>query len=222
MSESNKRKRVKLYDKLLPSQTIKLITRLEASHYWQMLAYVDVVKELNPVRQGSCRYCYGIDNQYQFTLNEMRIARRSHLLAQLKIRDHNLRSEFDEQGGDGYNPCLLPNRDCPECHGFGMVIIVPLDFNKLSPAARMLYDGIKLNRDGSLELKLRSRDRAMENLQKLMGFDVEVEAADFEMLSDAALDASVQRAITKGFVSLEDLKLNGDLLDNEVELEYSK
>src|SRR6266851_3096803 len=141
MPEVGKRKRVRLYDECLPSQTIKLIDKLEASHYWQILAYVDVVKELNPVKQGCCRYCHGTDNQYQYTLNEMREASRQHLQVQLKIRDQNLRVPFDELGGRGYDPRRPPLNNCPECHGFGISIIVPLNLDNLSLAARMLYDG---------------------------------------------------------------------------------
>src|ERR1700739_3629265 len=156
-------------DIALPSQTMRILQKVKATRYWQMLAYVDVSEELNPIRQSCCRYCHGEDHQYQYTLNEYRDAKIKFEQSQSKRHPHDkLIFEYTQgAGGYGYDIKRKPNPDCPECHGFGISVFVPIDMSKLSLAARMLYDGIKINKDGTTEIKLRSRDRAMENLQRI-------------------------------------------------------
>lgn len=197
------------HDILLPTQVISLVRKAEASKYWQMLAYVDVSQELNPIRQACCRFCWGQDHQYQFTLNEFRLARNNHLFNQLKIRDPDDRVPFDELGGMGYDIKKPPHPDCPECHGFGVTIVVPIDLSKLSQAAKMLYDGVHITKDGGIEYKFRSRDRAMENLQKILGFDVSERKKnplkDIDALPDEVLDEAITDAFDKGLLSEEDL-----------------
>ncbi len=141
----------------------------QIAHYWWLLATADA-RELTP--KTCCRYCWGQDNQYQFTKNEALRARREHLKRQLALPE-DARVPFDEEGGDDFDRTKDPNSECPECRGAGTFDLGALDFAKMSPAAALLYDGVRIGSDGSVEVKMRNRTQAMQMLQRLLGFEVE-------------------------------------------------
>lgn len=138
----------------------------ETAKYWKELATADA-RELNPLKYGACRYCWGMDNLYQFTKNEQRqrVAQHKH-----KYRNVDEPPMLDELGGEGYDQTRSPNEDCTECNGIGVARIVPVDLDNLSYGAQLLFDGIKVGKDGSVEFKLRNRSQAMEQYQLLMGY----------------------------------------------------
>lgn len=119
-------------------------------------------RELVEVKTGCCRCCYGEGHKYQRTLLEMNTDRERWLD---KSKDP---AEFDEQGGIGFNPLLLPNAECPNCGGDGQARTVLKDTRKLSPAAVALYAGAKQTKEG-IEIKMHSKMDALEKLAKHVG-----------------------------------------------------
>lgn len=162
--------------------------------YWLDLALADV-RELTP--QVNCRYCWGTDNLYQYTKNEFIQARRAHLKRQMALPEDQ-RVPFDEEGGDGYDRLAQPNLDCPECRGVGKFEPAALNLNKLSRGALLLYDGVIVRKDGTVEIKHRDRTEAMKMLQRVMGFEVErkmvlVRTFDPTQLQDEELVHEIER-----------------------------
>jgi phage terminase small subunit len=179
----------------------------DIARHWFSLATADA-RELCPVIVGPCRYCYGIDFQYQFTFNEMREARQAHMLKQQRIRVEKERVPFDELGGDGYTTNLEPNKECPECHGYGIMHVKPVDVTKLSVQGALLFDGYKISKDGIVEIKLRDRSRAMENLTELLGLSRKRPIAHHnpDDMTDEELDAVLKMAIQRRIISPEDIR----------------
>lgn len=134
---------------------------------WAMIAEADV-NELVSARVFNCRFCWGDDGRYQYTPEEWRRARQKHYFAQLK-KNPKERREFDDEGGYGFQVDRAPNPECTECRGLGVLRVVPKDTENLSPQARLIYDGVKVSKDGTIEYKVRSRDHAEAMLAKHLG-----------------------------------------------------
>lgn len=167
--------------------------------YWLNLATVDP-RSLIP--KGACRFCWGVDFQYQYTLPELREARREHLTAQMKIKDQSRRVPFDEKGGDGYDRYREPNRECPACNGHGVYMV---DLDRLSEDQAALIAGYTVSPTGFVTLKLRDQSRAMENLQTLLGYVKRprpLDVFDPDEMTEAQLDAVLQAAIDRGLIGL--------------------
>jgi phage terminase small subunit len=169
------------------------ISQDQVVRYWWNLAHADA-REF--AVRTNCRYCWGQDFQYQFTLNEMRLAKQQHYEKQLK-RPENSRVPFDDLGGDGYDLTREPNPECPECRGLGAYNPQALDLSTLSPTAAMLYNGIKPTTHG-YEISMRDRSFAMQQVQNLLGFVVDrrvvlVKAPDLEKLSDSEIAEAIMR-----------------------------
>jgi hypothetical protein len=164
------------------------------ANYWFDLATADV-RELTP--RVCCRYCWGVDNMYQFTKNEMIRLQRKHHRRMMTLPEEK-RVPFDEEGGDGFDRTAAPNRDCIECRGVGVFDLAALDLSKISRGAALLYDGISIRSDGSVEIKTRDRTKAMQMLQRLMGYEVErkmvlVRTFDPTQLQDEELVREIER-----------------------------
>lgn len=157
--------------RLLAINEKKALARFEdLARYFAILANAHhAVIELSPVRHGCCRYCYGLDHLYQFNDSELIEKQRKHLIEQAG-KPEDRRVPFDDQGGGGFNFTLPPSPECPVCQGQGIYHPHTIDFEHLSPEAKMLFDGVKVWRDGSVEIKLNSRVRAAEFYAQLMGW----------------------------------------------------
>jgi phage terminase small subunit len=108
-----------------------------------------------------CRHCYGIDHLYQWSPGEYRRALDEAL---------GLGKPAPElQGGIGFDPRLEPSPECPECFGRGVVTVVHTPSRKVSKAARKLLASIKQSKDGSIELKMRDQDKALQLLGQCCG-----------------------------------------------------
>jgi phage terminase small subunit len=149
-------------------------------------------RELIELQRQCCRHCYGIGHRYQFTRRELLDAEIEH--EKRRADEPDKYGEFDQQGGDGYDPRKDPHPDCPECWGEGREVVVPKDSRDLSPSARLLYAGVKTTQHG-LEIKTHSQVDALLNCGKHLGlFRDKLEVtlpADFE----SALIAARQRAL---------------------------
>lgn len=129
--------------------------------------------EVTGVRVGACRYCHGVEHQYQWTPAEFAEATRKAEQSEQELPD--------PQGGLDFDRTALPDPACPECRGEGILRQVPVDTSKLSPGGRALFAGVKPTANG-LEIKLRDRDKALENAAKIIGafretIDLNVKAA---------------------------------------------
>jgi len=109
--------------------------------------------ELIELRRCCCRYCYGRNHRYQRTPAELKKHREEF---EKKIDDAEpnaeraaeLKDEFDEEGGIGWDPRRDPHANCPECFGEGQLKEFAKDTRELSPEARMLYRGVKVTQNG--------------------------------------------------------------------------
>jgi len=119
-------------------------------------------RELVEVKTGCCRCCYGEGHKYQRTVGEMNRDRESW------VEKGKNPAEFDEAGGIGFNPLLLPKDDCPICGGDGQSRTVLKDTRHLSPRAAALYAGAKQTKEG-IEVKMHSKLDALEKLAKHLG-----------------------------------------------------
>ena len=112
-------------------------------------------------RRGACRYCYGAGHQFQW-----RTSREFDDACQ-QARDAK-KSEPMCDGGFDYDETITPHGKCPECDGQGVGRVLASDTATLTGPALLLFDGVKQTA-GGLEIKLRDRDKAMENVARHLG-----------------------------------------------------
>jgi len=94
-----------------------------------------------------CRYCYGENNEYQRTVEEMATDLDEFLKRPQRLNKHL----FDKKGGDGYDTRLPPYSDCPNCHGEGdhaNPIIRFKDSRFFTPEERELWGGVRYTKSG--------------------------------------------------------------------------
>lgn len=213
----------------------------DVARYWYEVARADP-RELTQYVYVPCRYCYGVDHQYQYTDGEMRAARQEHMITQLKLRTED-RVEFDELGGPGYTRNRYPMRgpdwfervartyaaierpvpeglaanadhSCPECWGDGVGCVWISDTRHLSPAAARLFNGVRVTRD-AVEVKVLDRFDAMEKFEQLTGMvRPRRPKIDFnlEELTSDQLDVLLDEARSRGLLSDEEIS-GGKLID---------
>lgn len=181
----------------------------ENALYWKDMSEVDLTRNLDPVRFGACRHCHGVDHEYQFTLVEFRHAERRHKKGMLRLPEDK-RVPFDEQGGSGYDFTAAPNDDCPECRGQGKVYLARIRWDNLSHAERMLFNGVKLYRDGSVEIKYLDRIHVRENFEVLTGIRKPMKkplhSFDSDGMTEEQIDAFLEDAHEKRLWGPEDVK----------------
>ena len=138
------------------------VTADKVLRQWWELAHADT-NELVEHRVHCCRHCYGEGFGYQRTAQEF-------------ARDHGLaekaKAEFDARGGAGYDRRKAPNPDCTECFGDGVTSAYFKDTRHLTPAARRLYAGVKITKDG-VEVKMHDPMAALANVAKHLGMFTE-------------------------------------------------
>jgi len=127
---------------------------------WWELANADV-NDLVQYRHHACRYCHGEDHRFQWIDEDEYWAA---VAAAAKAEQEPPGSE----GGFGYKRLRDPHADCPQCEGEGVQEVFVADTRKLPPNVKALYDGVKQTQHG-LEVKVRDRDRALENVAKFLG-----------------------------------------------------
>ena len=141
---------------------------------WWMIATADP-NELIEYRRTCCRFCYGVMHRYQETQNEKAVRFdqwQRDVAAAAKDAELSDPGKFDELGGIGWDPRRAPLQDCIECFGDGIERPYPKDTRLLSPAARALFAGVKVTRDG-LDIKMNSQESALANVAKHLGMFVE-------------------------------------------------
>lgn len=117
--------------------------------------------ELIQYRRLCCRYCFGRDHAYQWRdEEEFDRACRS-------AKAEEARMPTDD-GGYGFDHQERPHPKCPQCHGEGQGDVFVADTRDLNGAARLLYDGVKITKNG-LEVQTLNRDKALENVARHLG-----------------------------------------------------
>ena len=142
------------------------------------------------LRRCCCRYCWGINNRYQLTANEMEARKDSYAIEAAKAAQEGKPiAVFDPLGGIGYDATKEPNQACPECFGVGVTKPFFKDTRKLPPGVKSLYAGVKVTKDG-VEVRMHSKDKAMELLGRHLGMfkdkvEVEIKGGIAERLKRA-------------------------------------
>lgn len=108
---------------------------------WWQIANADY-NELSSVRRVACGYCYGDT---------------------VSIDD----SDGDDESRD-IDPSRDPNPDCGICRGEGAPHVHIADTSKLSPAAKLLYQGAKETKFG-IEIQTADRMKALDNVARHLG-----------------------------------------------------
>lgn len=140
------------------------------------------VNDIVEFRRGCCRHCFGAEFLYQRTGAEMERDRKKHRIASAKNEEKGEAplAEFNEQGGEGFDPRKDPNPDCPECFGEGIGRMLLKDTRKLKGGALKLFNGAKQTRDG-VEVKVIDRAKLFELAMRHFGllFDrVKIDTSD--------------------------------------------
>lgn len=114
------------------------ITQDQVVTMWWQIANADY-NELSSVRRVACGYCYG-DN--------------------ITMGDDDDAREID--------PSRDPNPDCGICKGEGAPHVYIADTSKLSPSAKLLYQGAKETKFG-IEIQTADRMKALDNVARHLG-----------------------------------------------------
>ncbi|EPA9107534.1 terminase small subunit [Acinetobacter nosocomialis] len=123
----------------------KVLNRL-----WEM-ATADP-NELTRYTRVNCRFCWGIDHNYQWTVGEFKRAIQH-------AHDTNA-PEPKCEGGLDFDRLKAPNPDCPECRGEGVGYTYIADTTRVSDQAKLLYAGIKESQHG-IEIKMNDQVAAL-------------------------------------------------------------
>lgn len=197
-----------LYERMEAAFKRTEIAQQELIQLYTHLAYGDM-NELVEFRREACRYCHGEGHKYQRTPAEREDAladyerqKRDAIVAN-KSGAELVFEPFKELGGVGYNPNLRPHPECPECHGEGVGKMHFHDTRYLSPAAKALYDGAKIGKDG-IEIKT-SRDGAREKLAKILKL-YEESKSEFLVLDHEQLERVYGAAMEKARQRAEEIR----------------
>lgn len=137
---------------------------------WKEVAEADP-SELIWMELQCCRYCHGLNHQFQWTEFEYKnavAAAAAHVCGAKCEQPCVKRIPPLPNGGFGFDPHQAPAPDCPQCHGDGEEKVSLADTRRLKGPARRLYAGIKTTQHG-IEVKMRDQDLARDNIAKYLG-----------------------------------------------------
>lgn len=146
---------------------------------WWGIATADA-NDVVQYRRNNCRFCYGIDHQYQWTEGGFKKGQE----------EGNIVSN---EGGFGFDCTKEPNPKCPECKGEGVGHLHVKDSTKLTGAARQLYNGAKITKLG-LEVSLRDRDAALVNVARHLGMFVDKTESKVSLVQTPTLEVILNKA----------------------------
>jgi hypothetical protein len=182
----------------------------ELMRVWSAVVNLDA-NEISQLRRVCCPYCWGREHQRQFTPAGLEAAKRQHdkdRARRLGIDSNDDIGDFPPYEDSWYDKRKPPAEDCPECHGEGMAETFYADTRHLSPAARLVYAGVKEGRDG-IEVLTMSKEKAADNLARALGLfkdkdpDVTVvNVAGEELLR--VYEAKMQQARARQMVVLQE------------------
>lgn len=141
------------------AQTVRtLITKDWLIGQLATIATADV-SELMQLRKGCCRHCHGFDHGYQYIDEQEHQAVEQHAEAK--------GIEPPAFGGYGYVQHAEANPDCPVCGGEGVPRVHMTDTRQLSPAARLLFNGVEMTKNG-IKVSVRDRDAALDKIARCL------------------------------------------------------
>lgn len=135
-------------------------------------------------RRICCRHCHGITHAYQWRdaveyweavgevlqTNAMRAKQR----ARLEAKGHSAEDVLPDdplptdEGGYGWRRPNKPHPDCPQCFGEGEADVFVADMTELPEAERKLVAAVKRGKDGSIEVKMRDQDGALNTIVQVL------------------------------------------------------
>jgi phage terminase small subunit len=136
-----------------------------------MIATADP-REIVNIRRVNCRYCWGHDHRHQFTNEELRKAEQEHKSTMMRLPE-KLRVPFDDLGGNGFRVNGPPNPECPECGGEGEAKAFIQDTENYSPAAALLYAGVKVSKFGDIDVRLHNQFDALKAVAHYVGLNIQ-------------------------------------------------
>lgn len=140
------------------------ITQEMVLRRWWDIATADP-NELIQYRRTNCRHCHGDGFAYQW-LDQAEFDQALKTAAMVENADPRTFPTAD--GGYGFSKKADPHPDCPMCGGEGREDVFAHDTRQLLGAARLLYAGVKITKDG-LEIKMKDQDKALENVARHLG-----------------------------------------------------
>ena len=136
--------------------------------------------DLIEFRRRCCRHCWGKGHRRQETPAERERRRREYdreMKRQQRDDPYALIERFDPLGGIGWDPRKDAYPACPECFGEGVGDAVIKDSARAPEAARKLYAGVKLTKDG-LQVLTHNKVDALVHVGRHLGmFPTKVEAS---------------------------------------------
>ena len=123
------------------------------------------------IRRVCCRYCFGIDFQYQWR-DEAEYERACQNAIAIALEAEKVPVLPSNAGGYGFDKLLRPHPKCPWCSGEGKEEVHVEDTRFLPPKAKALFAGVKVTQAG-IEIKFHDQAKAMENAAKHLGMFVE-------------------------------------------------
>lgn len=144
-------------------------------------------RELTSLHHGACRYCWGVNHEYQWRTN------REFNEAIKEAAQRDQKEPPTDEGGYGYSRTRKPNPECPECDGLGITYTMFADTDNLSDDALILFEGIKETKNG-IEILTASKEKALDILAKHHG----LLTAKVEVAADDALSSLIARVVAKG------------------------
>jgi hypothetical protein len=135
------------------------------------------------IRRCNCRWCWGVNFEYQRTDWEIDRDLNRHAAATRQTKP------FNPMGGGGFVKSRDPNPDCPICLGDGEEVARVADFRKLSISERNLIAGIKIGKGGTVEeIKFHNKIDAINTFAKIDGMITEKKVIKVIDASEAELD----------------------------------
>lgn len=151
----------------------------EIMRLWAAIVTFDA-NEISQLRRVCCPYCWGEGHARQYTPSGLEEAKKKHDRERARRKKADSADdigEFPDYTDAWYDKRKAPHEDCPECHGHGIEEVFFNDTRNLSPAARLVYCGVKVGKEG-IEVLMLSKEKAMDNLARALGLfkekDVEV------------------------------------------------
>ena len=104
---------------------------------------VDDLTEIAALRVGPCRYCHGVDHNFQWENPheielQIKVMEKTQEMAAsgtIKMSDVSNLIPPSDEGGYGYSKLDQPHPECPECDGFGKPWIDIKDRTKVEEKA---------------------------------------------------------------------------------------
>jgi len=159
------------------SERTEITQDMVLSRYW-MIATADP-RKLIEYRRCACRYCYGIEFNYQW-IDENEFT--NEYAAFVKNSEENpdeVHVMPTNVGGYGFNPTFTPHNNCPKCFGRGTGDVAPHDTRNIDEQTAMLYAGVKVTKEG-LEIKMQDQLKALDSVARHLGMFVDKSEVDLK------------------------------------------